>query len=214
MIQALAITKDIRFCKNLMNEIHVHNSNINIFAISTNKKETVTLFRNFEPDIIFFDKRVLKLYDLKFFEKYHNITILISPDTHERLLDKDTFQEIHAITGNNDVEERKRKVIQELEYIGYEFKYNGTHFLVDTILEMYVQYNNNMVDNLQSDIYPIVAKKYNKTVYNVKTSIGKATDCMYFNSNADKIIDYFNFPEDMKPTPKQVVFTIINKILE
>ena len=135
MIEALAITKDIRFCKNLMNEVHTYNSHISIFAISSSKNDTVALFRTFEPSIIFFDKRVLNLYDLKFFEKYHKITILISPNTGEPLLTKDNFQEIHDIISITDVEKRKQRIIQELEYIGYEFKYKGTHYLVDTILE-------------------------------------------------------------------------------
>ena len=69
-----------------------------------------------------------------------------------------------------------------------------------------------MVDNLQTHIYPIIAKKYNKTIYNVKSSINKATECMYYECDAERLEKYFQFDEDTKPTIKQVVFTVINKI--
>ncbi|MDE5830641.1 MAG: sporulation initiation factor Spo0A C-terminal domain-containing protein, partial [Clostridia bacterium] len=103
------------------------------------------------------------------------------------------------------------KVVNELEYVGYKFKYKGTHYLVDTILHMYDK-QNSMVDNLQSNIYPIIAKKYDKSIHNIKSSINKATECMYYECDARKLKDYFKFTDDTKPTVKQVVFTVINKI--
>ena len=69
-----------------------------------------------------------------------------------------------------------------------------------------------MVENLQSDIYPIIAKKYNKTIYNVKSSINKATECMYYECDVGRLEKYFRLFDDMKPTVKQVVFAVINKL--
>lgn len=213
MVQALAITNNIRFSKKLINEIRTRHLTINIVALSTTKLETNEVLKGFTPDIIIFDSKMIKFYNVEFFKKYKNIIIELSYCLNGNLFSIDSLNRISNITKNSDFERCKRKVIKELEYIGYNFKYKGSHYISDTILELLGQNPDIMADNLQTDIYPIIAKKYNKTVYNVKSSIGKATDYMYCTCDADKLVRYFHLSYDAKPTPKQVVFTVINKIL-
>lgn len=212
MIQALAITGGIRFNKKLINEIRTKNLDIHIAAVSTAKAETERILSVFNPDIILLDKRAIRFYDQKFIKKYQKIIVVLSNIAYNDLFTEEALSNIDFITRVYDFEKNKYKIAKELEYIGYEFKYKGTHYLLDTILELYIQNTTNIVDNLQSDIYPIIAEKYNKTVYNVKSSIGKATDCMYYTCDVNKLVNYFHLSYDAKPTPKQVVFTVINRI--
>ena len=112
-----------------------------------------------------------------------------------------------------DIDIKKNKIIDELSSIGYQFKYQGTHYLVDTIL--YVGKNkNNLVENLQTKVYPVIAEKYHKSPWNIKSSINKATECMYYECDSTKLENYFKFHDDTKPTVKEVIFTVINRIKE
>lgn len=212
MLQALAITGGIRFSKKLINEIRAKNLDIHIAAVSTTKAETERILSVFNPDIILLDKRAIRFYDQKFIRKYQKIIVLLSNIAYSDLFTEEALSNINFITKVYDFEKIKYKIANELEYIGYEFKYNGTHYLLDTILELYIQNITNIVDNLQADIYPIVAEKYNKTIHNIKSSIGKATDCMYYTCDMDKLVNYFHLSYDVRPTPKQVIFTVISKI--
>lgn len=48
---------------------------------------------------------------------------------------------------------------EELNYLGYNPKYYGTKYLEEVI---YILYNNENINNLQKEVYPIIARKYNK----------------------------------------------------
>lgn len=212
MIQALVITGGIRFTKKLINEIRTKDLGIHISAISTTKPETERVLNSFIPDVIILDKRAVRFYDQKFVRKYQKIIVMLSNITFSDLFTEEALSNINFITKVYDFEKNKYKIAKELEYIGYDFKYSGTHYLLETILELYIQNTTNFVDNLQADIYPIIAEKYNKTIFNIKSSIGKATDCMYCTCDVNKLVNYFHLSDDMRPTPKQVVYTVISKI--
>ena len=210
MVNALIITNNIRIIQKLMDEIIIRKLNIRIAKIATNKDEVAKTLNVFHPDIIFLDKTV-EDYDNVFFRINRNIIIPLSTKDGLGLINTKLLRDISLIIEKNDVEKKKLKIIKELEYIGYKFKHKGTHYLVDSILLMHIK-QNSMIDNLQTNIYPIVAKKYNKTIHNVKSSINKATDCMYYECDARRLGEYFQFDDDTKPTVKQVIFTVINKI--
>ncbi len=66
--------------------------------------------------------------------------------------------------------------------------------------------------NLEEDIYPIVARKYNKSMHNIKSNINKANDYMYKVCKKEILRKYFKFFDDTKPTVKNVIYTMLNKI--
>lgn len=211
MLNALVITNNFHFIKQLLSEFDAHNLNIKITGIVTTESETLNALKTLNFDIIFLDKYLKDEYDDGFLEMHKNIIATLSYSISSNLITGAILEWLNVFIDKNDNDIRKSKVIKELEYIGYKFKYKGTHYLVDTILQMHLK-QNSMVDNLQTGIYPIIAKKYNKTVYNIKSSINKATECMYCECDAEKLAKYFSFFEDTKPTVKQVIFTVINKI--
>ena len=72
--------------------------------------------------------------------------------------------------------------------------------------------NHDYSENLNKNIYPVIAKKYNKTVNNVKCSITSATTSMFYDCDETRLKNYFNFYTVIKPKPKVVIHTILNKI--
>lgn len=107
---------------------------------------------------------------------------------------------------------KKSRIINELKKIGYNVNYKGTLYLVNTILELYLN-KDIYADNLERTIYPIVAKMFNKTPHNIKCNINNATESMYYNCDANTLKEYFSFFDDRKPTTKTVIYTVLNKIL-
>lgn len=105
--------------------------------------------------------------------------------------------------------ELKLKIMQTLQYLGYSPKHQGTHYLSDAILEIH-QSPDPLFFNLIKDVYPTIAKKYNKTVNNVKSSINKSTENMYYECDIEKLKNFFHFCCDTKPTVKTVIFAVLN----
>ena len=156
-------------------------------------------------------ERVTSLIANNLDQKGYNIQIVSICGDNTCFYPLNSKIKINTLIENNDFDKKKSKIVKELEYIGYKFNYKGTHYLVDTIMLMHM-HQHSMIDNLQTHIYPIIAQKYNKTVYNIKSSINKATECMYYECDVNKLENYFKFNYDTKPTVKQVVFAVINKI--
>ena len=211
MVNALVISNNIYFIQKLVNEFNAFDLNIRINGVTTNKSETLHALKNLDFDIIFLDKSIIEDYNINFLDTHQSIIITLSYIEESNLITSIVLERINDFIDKFDTDRRKDRVVKELEYIGYKFKYKGTHYLVDTILQMHKK-QHSMVDNLQTVIYPIIANKYNKTVYNIKSSINKATDCMYYECNSQKLARYFSFADDTKPTVKQEIFTVINKI--
>lgn len=65
------------------------------------------------------------------------------------------------------------------------------------------------MDNLEKYVYKVIAFQNKKSVYNIKTNITKACNLAYLYQDKNIIKDYFSL--DLKPTPKTVISSIINK---
>lgn len=211
MVNTLLITNNINFTKKLLTEMTANGLSLNILGIATTKAETFLALDKLDFDLIVLDKDLKHNFDKIFIKSYKDLIVTLSLTENSCLINTKTLKEIKSIIEDKDLEKRRERIIKELEYIGYKFKYKGTHYLVDTILLMYMR-QDSMVDNLQSNIYPVIAEKYNKTIINVKSSINKATECMYYECDSKKLEQYFKFGYDSKPTVKQVVFAVVNRL--
>ncbi len=213
MISSVVITKNIKFIKKLLEEMDEREININMRGVITTKEEILKAIKDTKYDIVFLDRGICKEYDKEFFKGSVNSIVPLIYKEGLNILDPKNAKAIKSLIERKDLGNKKEQIIRELEYIGYKFKYKGTHYLAETIMQIYKnKTKNRMVENLQSDIYPIIAQKYNKTIYNIKSSISKATECMYYECDIKKLEKYFRLYDDMKPTVKQVVFAVINKI--
>lgn len=208
MIKSLVLTDNIDFIKNLADEINSKKLNIQLSLFSRTIEETENILEYFNPDIIFLDRALEKIYDRNFCKKHIFSIIRLSNDAIYNLSTPKNMSIIQSF----DFKRKRDIIMNELHSIGYKFEHCGTHYLTDTILQMYLN-KDSMLDNLQRDIFPVIARKYHKTPFNIKSNINKATVCMYSECDSKKLMTYFHFCYDTKPTVKQVVFTVLNKIL-
>lgn len=103
-----------------------------------------------------------------------------------------------------------QKVINELLILGYNFKLKGTQYLLDSIIYVYSNKNEEMLENLEKNVYKYVSLKNNKTVLNIKTNIINSTNYVYDYQNSEILFRYFS--SNVKITPKLVIATVLKKI--
>ncbi len=112
------------------------------------------------------------------------------------------------ISVSKTLDNTKQKILKELVYIGFNIKHNGTKYIMESILFFKFYYKANTV----KDIYSIIAQKYNTTSNNIKSNIIKSINYMYCESEFSKLQTYFSLVEDKKPTPKQIILTVLKNI--
>lgn len=119
---------------------------------------------------------------------------------------------LNEFENEKELEEKERLIIHELSYLGFNLKHNGTIYLYETIKIILKCHNLNWTSNLEKNIYPIISHREKKSVSTIKSNILKAINYMYYECDALKMMHYFSFKDDSKPTPKVIISTIINKL--
>ena len=211
MVRALVVSDNINFVQKLLEEINFYELNISIVEISKNEDEVRLSLKNNRYDILFLDKDINASKNKELFKSYRKVIIPLTYRKNKSMISLNNLNNINGLMHIYDMDKVKEKAAKELEYIGYKLHYQGTQYLLESIVCIY-RTKNNKSNNLQGGIYPIIAKKYKKTVKNIKSSISKATEIMYYETNSDKIEKYFMLEEGERPTVKQIIFTIINRI--
>jgi len=182
---------------------------INIIIISNNIEYAVDLFNfiQFQSriDIYILDSN----YNIKIKEK--NLRNVLTINNHSNMLEvlKNLNLKINNIKNRKIIRE---KIIKEIIYLGYEISHKGTQFLVDTIEYIIIE-NIDDINSLEHNIYPTIAKKNNKTVHNITCSIARETRKMKQSCNIKNLDEYFLIDDDTKINVKNVIYTIIRKIL-
>lgn len=105
----------------------------------------------------------------------------------------------------------RKKIRQQLSYLNFNYCNNGTKYLEETILEIYKE-KYNFDGNLSKNIYPIIAKKYNKKVDTIYGNIKQATNYMLSECNKNIIISYLGYSYYVKPKVQEIIFAILNKL--
>ncbi len=105
----------------------------------------------------------------------------------------------------------KQKIENELNYLGYNFSHNGTKYLVETIYILYTL-DGYYDDNLETDIYPIVAERFGRNWNNIKCSIRYATEIMTYECEEQKLLDYLYNYSFLNPGPKAIIDAVLGKI--
>lgn len=211
MVNALVISNNINFIKTLLNELNSNKLDIKITNIVTGYSNIIELLNSSDFRIVFVDDSVPKARSKNFFKIYGKKIISLSYSTTSKMINSNNLKLLRRLSCFNDLPSTKGLVLDELAHIGYKLKYKGTNYLADTI--SYILFTKNRtVDSLQTDVYPIIAKKYGKSVNNIKSSMTKATELMYFESDLNVLEKYFGCCIETRPTVKQVVYTVIGKL--
>ena len=145
---------------------------------------------NIEESVISDKKFILKERSLE------NVKALLSYDTSD---ENDSFLVLYT----------KKRILNEIKGLKFEVTNIGVQYLIDCILLIKC---NDALYNFEKDIYPIVAKKYNVTSNKVKWNIYSCINNMSRNNSMERINRYLGFSYNRTPTPKVLIFTIVNKI--
>ena len=118
---------------------------------------------------------------------------------------------IHKKKEKRDIVSIENQIRRELENLNFNFSYIGTKYLCECIYECYCQayiYKT----NLNKDIYPVISKKYHKTITSIKTDIFQCISMMYFSTEEKVLDDYFGYKIVSKPKTKEIITTVLEKI--
>lgn len=211
MIKIMIISKNYNFAQQVINNMKNHDIDIVVSGIVDNLEKADELLQVQEVSLIFLEQGDLEKEAKAFSEKYKNKIIKTSTREIENEMKIMAIRDLNQTKTLDDVTKIRNKIIHELEYLGYNFKLNGSHYLTDIILQVY-QNKKQIIDILERDIYPDIAKKYGKQMKNIKNSIANANKYMYCVCDIEKLKSYFNLCEDTKPNIKQVIFTVIQKV--
>lgn len=231
MVNLLIANKDTAFIKALINTIS--DDQLRVLKVATNKNETIKFFTTTNIDIAIVDFEIYKYIEVELKKNKYRFAksiIITSTNTNEELendsliycsiLQNSDLSFIHKKVKelvlnkfkDTNIANIKKKIKNEMNYLNYNPIYVGTNYIIESIL-LIAQSEEDLISNLEKDVYPIIAEKYNKTISNIKCNIHQSTTNMYYECDSNKLQCYFNLESDVKPKPKLVMTTILNKIL-
>lgn len=108
---------------------------------------------------------------------------------------------------DNDI---KKFIYNELSKFNFKRETKGFKYLCDAIFICIK--DENALDNLSKNVFPQIAKKYNeKSFFKVKWCIEQILKTMYNNTKISIISNYFSIDENLKPSLKFIIYTIVCK---
>lgn len=230
-IKTLIISNNLEHLVYIFNTINKID-NLKIICIATNNVEILSALKKTQFNLILFDYSLLDLtentilneiYDntsniVAIFEKSisdkKNITssiFLESVDINSTFLYCNLNNIVTKLSKSFETDRVEQYIINELLSIGFDFKYKGTKYLLETILYIYKNKRLELLENLEENVYKYVANINNKSILNVKTNIIRSTSNMYSYQDKKLIEKYFSI--NYKPTPKTIITTIIMKLM-
>lgn len=240
MINILLVEKDKNYSINLLNSINLRNVDLKIVAILANIKDIASIITQNEIDIILIDINLYNYKEFSMFDYINKKIILLVEKNSiitetvnnlyilgtitkcndfskinykiKKLINEKYQNETNSTKKSIKIENKvKRKIINELHYLGYDFLHKGSKYLIESIYIIYF-FNMDYEFNLEKDVYPIVAKKYNQTWNNVKSAIRYATDIMYYNNEEEKLKEYLKKYKFSKFGVSIIILAILEKI--
>lgn len=101
-------------------------------------------------------------------------------------------------------------ISKELENLEFKRYTKGFKYLNEAIL-LCIK-NIDLLDNLNKNVFSKIAEAYNeKSLYNVKWCIEQVIKTMYNNTPISTLCDYFKIEENIKPSLKFIIYTIVCK---
>lgn len=238
MINVLIADDNIYYAKKLMDYINNSSNDIRICNIAITGKEAYSLLNDREDvDLILLDYNlpiytgieVLQMLSESKKKKYMDSCLLITGESKlpiallkdnpiiHKLLYKGLSMSELLIEINKLLNAKKlslnnlrQRITNEVTFLGYNISHKGTINIIDTIYYIYT--HPAIYSSFKNEIYPIIAFHYKDSCHNVKCNMTRATEEMYCNCDLTILKKYFSYFDDIKPTVKTVVYTIINKL--
>ena len=238
MINLMIADNNVFYANKLMNYISNKNENIRVINISLNGEDALNILNDNMNIYIFIlnlnmlilsSNEILRLIKNK--EKYIASCIITYEEedvSYTQLKNNMVYATISKSEGMENIYNKineiiyykennkktiniKKLITKELTNLGYNISHKGTKYLIDSINYIHIN-QNKYLDNLNQELYPIIAKINNESLNNVKCYITRETNEMYLSCKIEKMKKYFNFEEDIKPNVKTVINTVLMKI--
>lgn len=220
-MNVLIIEKDMKYCNKLIRVIG-NNFDLKFCMISSHYEEIENGLKEFDFNLIIIEYELIDEFK-SILEKYSNIVMVIYSDKGKNEFNnlyinktdspEEVLSKLMSLLNNNIINySLKLEIKNELKYLGYNPKYCGTKYLFEVI---YILLNNeqyNYNDNLEKDIYPIIAKKHGKSVNTIKCNIINATDMMVCECEENKLLEYLGYYDFSKPGPKKIIESIVLRL--
>ena len=191
MVNVFIIDDNIYEANEIMTQINRISEDIRVIKLSTDINDAIRTLNNDEKiDIILLNLKmqlrnialnldkimpkkrrkykkslIIKLKYNDYAEKKYIINEMIYTILSQQTEIYELCNAIDKIILEKNYFEKKNKlklnIQSELHYLRYNFSHKGTQYLEDIIYIVYTEYSNVIV-NMNKDIYPIIAKKYNK----------------------------------------------------
>ena len=221
MLNILIADDNIDYARNLMHFINSNSDKVRVSDISIDVKETLEILNNSNNiDIVILDLKMPFLNSIEIINKlsseqinkYTNSFILISDEIQfikqslflnykvvYKIIQKnldikcivDNINQLVEEKYSNENDENIRlQISNQLTSIGYSLSHIGTQYLID-IIEMIYICGQQLTKNLNKYVYPLIAKRYNQSANNIKISVIRATEYMYFSCQEEKLLEYF-----------------------
>ncbi|MCI8393436.1 MAG: hypothetical protein HFJ23_06715 [Clostridia bacterium] len=215
-IQALFVSKDMLSLKQLVNSTVSQCNEIYVKYIANTKSEMLEILSRHYVDLLILD---IRDFDFTLNELIKKINFLIICQTELLIkLVNESYQKVQIeenkiesvcnllkeIIKNNRIANCniKNNILLELSNMGYNLKHIGTYYVLEAIMLIYEANSWDKLDNLQKNIYTVIAKNHNKSLNNIKTNIIKATNLK--SRKSGMALEY---------TPKEVITHILTKFL-
>lgn len=238
MNNILLVSKDMNYCKKIINLIHKEFEDVRISSIASNYEETLQSLLNYNIDYMivdlplkeykeieaceFHNKEKLKNSVILVLQKENNTSLYSSPYINNVITERDSKLDLllhvkilinsneKVLNGNSD-DIIIRQIKNELRFLGYNMNHRGSRYLLEAIylLDTLPNYYD---DNLEKDIYPIIGMKTGKSVNTIRCAIRYATDMMTLECDQEKLMEYLGMKEYEKPGAKQIIEKVLEKI--
>lgn len=225
MIKALIADDNLYFTKEIINTVLSKVPELKVIYLSTTGKETLEMLSKKKFDLVILDLKMSNLNGIDVLDRLEGLNLLKNPKflvvTGDMQLANEVRKNVNVcnvisktnsmdfisdriIDTINDINYEKRfsdikaNIMSEVFKMGYDIKLIGTRYLIESIIFIYESNNSDLVNNLEQNVYKIIAYKHKKTISNIKTNIVKSTKSIYRN--------------DDKSTPKHVINSILARI--
>lgn len=217
MVDVVILEKDLNYCKYFINNICETNKNVRISFIANTIEEILTV-----PCID------VLIANCEFMEQIENYELSYSHIMYisDNVIDSNTKNLIVIPKDKANSISRKLKILSEtlsninldnlisdeVSFLDYNFSHTGTLCLIETMKLLYKTTTHYFEINLEKEIYPIVAEKFNTTAHSVKGNIIYATSKMLAECDKTKLCKYLGFNISKSPGSKTIMCTILEKI--
>ena len=220
MYHYIIFNNNIETIKNIIN-LFSEFSNFKICGITNSKSELALLSEKSQPYLIIISDSDSKKIEMSKILNNYKYKIIICDNILEfknskytlhislKLSEKEIIKKLKPFLSNLDERAIRKKVNNILHKLNFDFKLNGTKYLLESIVYSYLNKENYLFENLEKKIFPHIAKKFGVSSNNVKFSIIRSINNMNSNlqkSNPQQII----FPD--KITSKVLINEIVNRL--